>query len=317
VDGLAPRRRGCARAGTRVRGGGHPGARRHPRTGGRPVRDEEASMNDDLARRRALFDRVERASRVPMLFLAVVWLLALAIPELLDLPPEVHDTVEVASWFIWAIFAFELILMTYLAENRRRYLIEHWPDVLTVLLPFLRPLRLLRIAILSLRVWTEAKALIRERTLSVVAITSLLCIWATATLMYLAERGGEGPIQSFPDALWWAVATITTVGYGDVYPKTPEGRGVAFLLMLIGISMFGLVTARVAAFFVDTEEHRQADARLEEIAARLERIERALGAGAPPSAAAPEPEAGRQGPASDVGAERRVGDEATPRPRPR
>ncbi|MDP8922010.1 MAG: potassium channel family protein [Chloroflexota bacterium] len=98
-----------------------------------------------------------------------------------------------------------------------------------------------------------------------------------ATLVYLAERGGEGTIQTFPDALWWAAATITTVGYGDVYPMTPAGRGVAFLLMLVGISVFGLLTARVAAFFVapaESDARNDADDKLDEILARLERIER-------------------------------------------
>jgi len=184
-------------------------------------------------------------------------------------------------WFIWAAFAFELLMMTYLAEDRRRYLVTHWIDVLTVLVPLLRPFRLLRVAILSVRLWSEAKDLIRQRTLSVATITGLLCICVAATLVYMAEKGGDGTIQTYPDALWWAVATITTVGYGDVYPKTYAGRGVAFLLMLVGISVFGLVTARVAALFVESEGRDAADAsrdeieaKLDEILARLARIER-------------------------------------------
>ena len=75
-----------------------------------------------------------------------------------------------------------------------------------------------------------------------------------------------------------AAATITTVGYGDVYPKTPAGRGAAVALMLVGISMFGLLTARVAAVFVESDEEEQGskDPRIAEILRRLERIERSL-----------------------------------------
>jgi voltage-gated potassium channel len=90
----------------------------------------------------------------------------------------------------------------------------------------------------------------------------------------LAERGGDGSIQTFADALWWAAATITTVGYGDVYPRTAAGRGVAVVLMLIGISLFGLLTARVAAFFVETDDTAQ-NARYDEILRRLDRMEAA------------------------------------------
>lgn len=239
-------------------------------TTGKPA---TSKLGLSVGRRREVSRRIDRVTRLPMLVLSVVFLVALALPELVDVSPEADLALETVGWLIWAVFAFELALMTYLAENRRAYLIEHWPDVLTVILPFLRPIRLLRVVILSVKVWSEALVLIRERTLSVVACTSLLCIWAAATLVYMAERGGEGPIQTYPDALWWAVATITTVGYGDVYPKTPQGRGVAFLLMLVGISAFGLLTARISAFFVETDERGERDGRLDEILARLERIE--------------------------------------------
>jgi voltage-gated potassium channel len=100
----------------------------------------------------------------------------------------------------------------------------------------------------------------------------VLAVAAAALLVYVAERGGDGPIQTYGDALWWAASTITTVGYGDVYPKTAAGRGVAVLLMLIGVSLFGLLTARVAAFFVETEE-RAEHSKFDEILRRLERLE--------------------------------------------
>ena len=97
---------------------------------------------------------------------------------------------------------------------------------------------------------------------------------AAATLMYVVERNGDGPIQTYADALWWAAATVTTVGYGDVFPKTPAGRGIAFLLMLIGISMFGVLTARVAALFVEASEENHIARKLAEVLARLDRLER-------------------------------------------
>jgi voltage-gated potassium channel len=149
-------------------------------------------------------------------------------------------------------------------------------DVLTVLVPFLRPVRLLRVAIISARLWTEMRVLIYQRTFSTVAMTSLVSAVSAATLVYAVERGGEGPIQTFPDALWWAAATITTVGYGDVFPKTAAGRGIAFLLMLVGISVFGLLTARVAAIFVEASEEDHHGRKLDEVLARLERLEAAV-----------------------------------------
>ncbi len=227
-------------------------------------------------RRQEIADRIERASRLPMVLLSIVFLVAVAVPELVELTPALEETLEAVNWLIWAVFAFELGVMTYLAPNRLRYLRQHWVDVLTVLVPFVRPLRLLRVIIVSARLWTEARVLIYQRTFSTVAMTSIVSAVAAATLVYAVERGGEGPIQTYQDALWWAAATITTVGYGDVFPKTPAGRGIAFLLMLVGISVFGLLTARVAALFVQENEEDQNGRKLDEVLARLERLEQQL-----------------------------------------
>src|SRR5215207_1543738 len=246
-------------------------SRLHP-----PLSPTTQDLSPALERRRLLGERVERASRLPMTLLSIVFLVTVALPELAELSPELEETLEAVDWLIWAIFAFELGLATYLAPNRRRYLLQHWVDVLTVLVPFLRPLRLLRVVIVSARLWTEARVLIYERTFSTVAMTSIILALVAATLVYAAERGGEGPIQTYPDALWWAAATITTVGYGDVFPKTAAGRGIAFLLMLVGISVFGLLTARVAALFVEANEEDHNGRKLDDVLARLERIEREL-----------------------------------------
>jgi voltage-gated potassium channel len=233
-------------------------------------------LTPELEQRRQLAVRVERSLRLPMTLLSVVFLGTVTLPELMDLSPGLLETLDAIDWLIWAIFAFELGVMTYLAPSRGRYLLQHWVDVLTVLVPFLRPLRLLRVVIVSARLWTEAKVLIYQRTFSTVAMTSIVSALAAATLVYAVERGGDGPIQTYPDALWWAAATVTTVGYGDMFPKTAAGRGIAFLLMLVGISVFGVVTARVAAFFVEANEEDHTGAKLDEVLVRLERLEREL-----------------------------------------
>src|SRR5439155_23258967 len=89
---------------------------------------------------------------------------------------------------------------------------------------------------------------------------------------YGFERDTPGGIHSFGDALWWAVATVSTVGYGDRVPATAGGRGVAVVLMLVGIGLFGLLAASLASFFVEEHAERGAD----DMAARLERIESLL-----------------------------------------
>ena len=80
----------------------------------------------------------------------------------------------------------------------------------------------------------------------------------------LLEREGGGAIDDVGTALWWALATVTTVGYGDVTPVTAAGRGIGVLLMFVGIGVFGLFAANVAAYFIESERGgaRRHDPRL-------------------------------------------------------
>jgi voltage-gated potassium channel len=91
------------------------------------------------------------------------------------------------------------------------------------------------------------------------------------------ERGNpDANIASYPDALWWAVTTITTVGYGDRFPMSSAGRAVAVVLMIAGIAMFGVITATIAAYFVEQQAEEDVASRLDQIMERLDRIEAGL-----------------------------------------
>ena len=116
-----------------------------------------------------------------------------------------------------------------------------------VVVPFFRPLRILRIFIFGSRAWVGMRRLVNIDFILVYGI-GLVIIAATVVA---SVEGGEGAsIHSFADALWWAVVTITTVGYGDMVPVTVAGRAVAFVLMLGGIAFFSGVTANLASFLI-------------------------------------------------------------------
>ena len=217
----------------------------------------------DRERRTQLLAKFEQATELPLLVLAVAMIPLLVLPIATDLSEAADTTLLSVDWTIWAIFALELSVRTYLSERRVKYLVARWYDVLIVALPFLRPLRIVRSAralrLLRLgrassffaRGASDIREILRRRGLQYVLLFGLAAVLGSAGAMYLLERDGGGPINDYGTALWWAMSTVTTVGYGDTVPASSEGKGVAVFLMLVGISFFGWVTANIAAFLVE------------------------------------------------------------------
>lgn len=162
---------------------------------------------------------------------------------------------DVANWFItvtWGLFIVDYVVSLILAPRRGVWFFRHLHELLIVLLPMLRPLRLLRLVTVVGVLQRVAGHALRGRVVTYVVAASGLLVYIGALAMYDAERKAPGAsIKSFGDALWWAVVTITTVGYGDFAPVTILGRVIAFCLMLGGIAMLGTVTATLASWLVD------------------------------------------------------------------
>lgn len=223
-------------------------------------------------RKQELYRRVDRLTDVPMIILSVIFLGVLTIPYALTLSPAVEDAFEIASALIWAAFAVELAVKVYLTERRVQYMLRHWLDVIIVFFPFLRPLRILRAFAVFGRAWGGIRKLLEQQTAGVIALASVTAVTLCALLVFAAESRSDGPIKSLDDALWWGVVTITTVGYGDMYPVTNMGRIVGSFLMVTGVGLFSLTAARVAAYFVGDDDSPDTN-KLDQILARLDEIE--------------------------------------------
>ncbi len=152
----------------------------------------------------------------------------------------------------WATFVVDYLVRVSLARQRGRYVYRHLPDIAILALPVLRPLRLLRLLALLRMLNRGAAHSLRGRIAIYVSGATLLLLFCSSLAVLDAERGHHGAnIQSFGDALWWSATTITTVGYGDHYPTTVQGRWVAAGLMLGGVALLGIVTASIASWLLD------------------------------------------------------------------
>jgi voltage-gated potassium channel len=184
--------------------------------------------------------------------LALAFLVAFSIPAFLpDISSSTQAQIEIIQWVCWFAFALDLVAGVISADSKKQYLYRHPLEIASVFLPFLRPLRLMRvISFGSLAI--QKIAIGRQLAITVkVAITAVFVAYISAVQITISERNIDGSnIKSFEDGLWWAVTTVTTVGYGDRFPTTTEGRLLAVLLMLVGISLVGVITASVASWFV-------------------------------------------------------------------
>lgn len=200
-----------------------------------------------------LTERIERLTALPMLVLAILYIPLFVAGYLPGVPADVRSSAASAEDVIIALFAIDLVVRVAVAKRRLAYLRAHWLDVMIVVVPFLRPLRLLRVLSLLpviFRILAGLRRFMGPYHGAWVMLVGLVSVLSSTVLITIAEQDEAGSIQNFGDALWWAFATITTVGYGDVTPRSPEGRAVAVFLMVIGISLFGMLTAGLAAFFV-------------------------------------------------------------------
>ncbi|WP_300012273.1 potassium channel family protein [Pseudonocardia sp.] len=211
--------------------------------------------------------------------LAVVFLIAYAVQVL---NPDIGDAggalLEIVLTGVWVVFGLDYLARISMARRRWRFVYTHLPDLVILLLPMFRQLRALRVITVISVLNRQLRDDVRGRVVFYV-VGSVVLVGFVASLAVLdAERDApDASITSFGDAVWWTLTTISTVGYGDRYPVTFEGRFVAASLMVAGIALLGVVTASIASWFVENlrkagaETAREIEDDIEDVAGDVER----------------------------------------------
>lgn len=221
-------------------------------------------------------DRWEARTGWPLTGAAALFLVAYAWPILdTGMPPGRARALSMFGVMVWVIFGLDYLIRLRLAMDRRRFLRRHLLDLAVIALPMLRPLRSLRVLTVMGFLNRQSGTAFRGRVIGYVIAATALVIGIAALAELDAERHGAKPnITGIGDALWWAVSTIATVGYGDHYPTTGEGRLVGLGLMLAGIALLGIVTASFASWLVEkiaslTAAERRAEVPLDQVLAEV------------------------------------------------
>lgn len=242
--------------------------------------------------RHDLVDRIEAVTKYPLLAIGIAWLV-LGIVAVTDDAHGSASTVLVTAVFaLWIVLLAEYVVRLVVTPDRVDYVKRRWVEPATVLIPPLQGWHVVgieKMGILLHEGELRIEGILRHHSLFRVLIAAVGTVFVGAWAVLLFEENTKGTIiRDYPNALWWAVVTVTTVGYGDYYPKTEGGRAVATVLMLVGIGLIGVLTATVASVFI--KEHTDANKeafkqghdelghRLEVISDRLGDVERRLGA---------------------------------------
>ena len=223
----------------------------------------------------------ERRTTVPLVVLGAVFIAAYSVYVLAPWIPRGPD-----AWLFWAlvvtwiVFLGDIIVRVALTPRGGRwaFLWTHPVDVLSAIVPVFRAFRVLALLRQVPYLQRRSGNAVRANIVIYAASYAVVFVYFIALATLQAERNAPGAsITTFGDAIWWAITTMTTVGYGDRFPVTGTGRLVAAGLMVGGIALLGVVTATLASWLVErvAEETEASDVQLtREIAALREQVAR-------------------------------------------
>ena len=195
--------------------------------------------------------RWERRSTIPLAALALVYLALYAVEVLGDARIVRLLDLVLISDLIWAIFIVDFVARFVMHDDKKLFLKRNVIELIGLILPFFRAFRMFRVVI-AIGFLARAAQTLQSRINIYLGIILPLLVFTCSLGVYDAEHDAPGAtITNFGDAIWWALVTVTTVGYGDYYPVTFEGRFIAVLLMLSGLALVSVITVSFASWFLD------------------------------------------------------------------
>lgn len=205
---------------------------------------------------------------VLVVLLSLYVLGALIVETLVPLSEQTVKLLNYIDHFICGFFILEFFFRFFRSEEKLKFMRWGWIDLISSIpmVDFLRAGRVLRLIRLLrvIRAFRTTHNLVQhifvnraQGAFTSLAVLAVLMVMFSAIAILQVETVPESNIRTAEDAIWWAYVTITTVGYGDKYPVTLEGRLIAAVLMTVGVGLFGTFTAFVASWFVEDKSKDQ------------------------------------------------------------
>ena len=223
-----------------------------------------------------------------VLVVAVVSLLLVLLETFLHVPPGVLSLLRTVDTLSCVIFLIDV----FVRWKRERWSVNYWRwawlDVIASIPfePAFRSLQAIRIYrfIRLIRVLKKLSTLtsgtsLNEKLLALPGVAFVMVLFSTMLMVEVERSAPNATIKTGGDALWWALTTVTTVGYGDTFPVTTEGRIIAAVMMLIGIALFGSMSAIVTSKLIlpkETRDHEELRQEMRALHAEIKELRRHL-----------------------------------------
>ncbi len=223
-----------------------------------------------------------------VLVVAVVSLLLVVLETFLHVPPSVLSVLRLVDTLSCVIFLTDVFVRWKRDDFAAAYWRWAWLDILASIPfePAFRSLQAIRIyrfirlfrILKKLNTLTNGTSL-NEKLLALPGVAIVMVLFSTMLIVEVERTAPGATIKNGGDALWWALTTVTTVGYGDTFPVTGEGRLIASVLMLVGIALFGSMSAIVTSKLIlpkESRDHEELRKEIRDLHAEIRELRRHL-----------------------------------------
>lgn len=222
---------------------------------GEPKKSTIKNVAKSAYRSEVAMAKWESVSAIPLAALALAYLALYAIEVLGDWEQSVFLDFVLVSDIIWGIFIVDFLARFFMSHHKGQFMKRNIVEFISLLLPMFRAFRMFRVVIALGFIARVAQSLQARISVYLGLILPLL-IFTCSLGVYDAEHKVAGAnILTYGDSLWWSFVTVTTIGYGDYFPVTFEGRSIAVLLMLSGIALVSVITVTFASWFLGRLEY--------------------------------------------------------------
>lgn len=201
-----------------------------------------------------------------MMLLSFISVILIVVMAFVPMATETKRLLFLIDTCICVIFLLHFFVGLFNARDKKSYLKHHWIDFIASI-PAIEPLRIARVfqILRVIRLIRMTRSIIsillkqrRQATLASLMVAMVTIIAFASVLILLVENGAPNAnITSAEDAVWWSLVTISTVGYGDYYPVTTVGHVIGGVVIVCGVSFFGVISGYMASIFVAPDEEEQ------------------------------------------------------------